>query len=218
MNNILPAKKRVSPLKPYIKIKIASNAGCSAATAFWYNNIRFASQINTMAIRIFVTGGTFDKEYNEITGQLFFKETHLPEMISRSRVTPEVNVTTLMMIDSLDMNAQERIMIANQCNSAAENQIIITHGTDTMAVTAAVLAESVKNKTIVLTGAMIPYKFGSSDGFFNLGCALAFVQSLPVGVYVAMNGRYFNWNNVKKNRSTGQFEEVLQTAAFVPES
>jgi L-asparaginase len=161
-----------------------------------------------MAIRIFVTGGTFDKEYNEITGQLFFKETHLPEMIMRSRVTPDVKVSTLMMIDSLDMTSAERIMIAERCNTTIEDKIIITHGTDTMAVTASVLAENVKGKTIVLTGAMIPYKFGSSDGFFNLGCALAFVQSLSPGVYVAMNGRYFNWNNVRKNRQSGQFEEL----------
>ena len=161
-----------------------------------------------MAIRIFVTGGTFDKEYNEITGQLFFKETHLPEMISRSRVTPEVTVRTLMMIDSLDMTSADRNLIVDQCNTTPEDKIIVTHGTDTMAVTAAVLAEKVKGKTIVLTGAMIPYKFGSSDGFFNLGCALAFVQSLPHGVYVAMNGRWFNWNNVKKNRQSGQFEEL----------
>jgi L-asparaginase len=161
-----------------------------------------------MSIRIFVTGGTFDKEYNEITGQLFFKETHLPEMIVRSRVTPEVTVRTLMMIDSLDMTAEDRTFIVSQCVSAPENKIIITHGTDTMSVTAGVLAEKVSGKTIVLTGAMIPYKFGSSDGFFNLGCALAFVQSLPHGVYVAMNGRYFNWNNVRKNRQTGQFEEL----------
>jgi L-asparaginase len=161
-----------------------------------------------MSIRIFVTGGTFDKEYNEITGQLFFKETHLPEMISRSRVTPKVEVSTLMMIDSLDMTPGNRMLIAEQCNSVSENQIIITHGTDTMSVTAAVLAEKVPGKTVVLTGAMIPYKFGSSDGFFNLGCALAFVQTLPPGVYVVMNGRCFDWDNVRKNRQTGQFEEL----------
>ena len=150
----------------------------------------------------------FDKEYNEITGQLYFKETHLPEMIARSRVSPQVIVTTLMMIDSLDMKQIDRELIANQCANTPEDQIIITHGTDTMAVTAATLAGKVAGKTIVLTGAMIPYKFGSSDGFFNLGCALAFVQSLPKGVYVVMNGRYFNWDNVRKNRQTGQFEEV----------
>lgn len=163
-----------------------------------------------MSICIFVTGGTFDKEYNEITGQLFFKETHLPEMISRSRVTPQVTVRTLMMIDSLEMTPEHRQLIARHCNDAPENKIIVTHGTDTMAVTAALLAEKVPGKTIVLTGAMIPYKFGSSDGFFNLGCALAFVQTLPPGVYISMNGRYFNWNNVRKNRQTGQFEELNQ--------
>ena len=161
-----------------------------------------------MSIRIFVTGGTFDKEYNEITGQLFFKETHLPEMIARSRVSPQVTVTTLMMIDSLDMKPIDRELIANQCINTPEEKIIITHGTDTMSVTAAVLAGKLPDKTIVLTGAMIPYKFGSSDGFFNLGCALAFVQTLPHGVYVSMNGRYFNWDNVRKNRITGQFEEL----------
>ena len=163
-----------------------------------------------MSIRIFVTGGTFDKEYNEINGQLFFKETHLPEMITRSRVPPEVEVTTLMMIDSLDMKSGDRELIVNQCNAAKEDKIIITHGTDTMAVTASVLAGKVEGKTIVLTGAMIPYKFGSSDGFFNLGCALAFVQTLPAGVYVSMNGRYFTWDNVRKNRETGIFEEIFQ--------
>ena len=161
-----------------------------------------------MAIRIFVTGGTFDKEYNEITGQLFFKETHLPEMIARSRVSPSVAVTTLMMIDSLDMKPADRELILKSCMGASEDLIIITHGTDTMAVTAAALAGKVPGKTIVLTGAMIPYKFGSSDGFFNLGCALAFVQTLPAGVYVSMNGRYFTYDNVRKNQQTGMFEEV----------
>jgi L-asparaginase len=160
------------------------------------------------AIRIFVTGGTFDKEYNELTGELFFKETHLPEMLSRSRSTVDVTVRTLMMIDSLHMTAEDRDLIAHQCRNAAEDKIIITHGTDTMTVTAAMLAQKVSNKTIVITGAMIPYKFGSSDGFFNLGNALAFAQSLPHGVYVAMNGKAFNWHNVKKNRQTGQFEET----------
>ncbi len=161
-----------------------------------------------MAIRIFVTGGTFDKEYNELTGELFFKETHLPEMLQRSRSTLEVTVRTLMMIDSLHMSDEDRELIAHQCRSAGEDRIIITHGTDTMAVTARMLAEKVPGKTIVLTGAMIPYKFGSSDGFFNLGNALAFVQSLSAGVYVAMNGRCFHSDNVRKNKQTGQFEEL----------
>jgi L-asparaginase len=161
-----------------------------------------------MTIRIFVTGGTFDKEYNELTGELFFKETHLPEMLQRSRSTLDVTVRTLMMIDSLNMTDEDRELIAVQCRNAQEKHIVITHGTDTMDVTARVLAEKVPGKTIVLTGAMIPYKFGSSDGFFNLGNALAFAQSLPDGVYVVMNGRAFNWDNVRKNKQTGQFEEL----------
>ena len=161
-----------------------------------------------MMIRIFVTGGTFDKEYNELTGELFFKETHLPEMLQRSRSTLDVTIRTLMMIDSLYMTSEDRELIASQCRAAGEEKIVITHGTDTMAETARVLAEKVPGKTIVLTGAMIPYKFGSSDGFFNLGSALAFAQLLPSGVYVSMNGRYFDWNNVRKNKRTGQFEEL----------
>lgn len=161
-----------------------------------------------MSIRIFVTGGTFDKEYNELTGELFFKETHLPEMLNRSRSTLDVTVRTLMMIDSLVMTDEDRELIVHQCKNAEEDKIVITHGTDTMTVTAKVLAEKIKTKTIILTGAMIPYKFGSSDGFFNLGAALAFAQSLPGGVYVVMNGKAFNWDNVRKNRQTGQFEEL----------
>jgi len=161
-----------------------------------------------ISIRIFVTGGTFDKEYNELTGELFFKETHLPEMLNRARCTIDVTVRTLMMIDSLNMTDEDRELIVHQCRAAEEDKIIITHGTDTMSVTARILAEKVKDKTIVITGAMIPYKFGSSDGFFNLGGALAFAQTLPPGVYVAMNGRYFTWDNVRKNRQTGQFEEL----------
>ena len=161
-----------------------------------------------MSIRIYVTGGTFDKEYNELTGELFFKETHLPEMLDRSRSTLDVTVRTLMMIDSLNMTDEDRELIVHQCVNAKDDQIIITHGTDTMTVTAKVLAEKVTGKTIILTGAMIPYKFGSSDGFFNLGAALAFVQTLPAGVYIAMNGRAFNWDNVQKNRQTGQFEPL----------
>lgn len=161
-----------------------------------------------MAIRILVTGGTFDKEYNEITGELFFKDTHLSEMLKLGRCRMEVDIRTLMMIDSLEMTEQDRVVIADNCNRAEESKIIITHGTDTMADTARYLADKVPGKTIVITGAMIPYKFGSSDGLFNLGSAMAFVQSLPQGVYVAMNGKYFNWDNVRKNRKTGQFEEL----------
>ena len=161
-----------------------------------------------MAIRIFITGGTFDKEYNEITGELFFKDTHMSELLEKGRSKVAVEIRTLMMVDSLQMTDGDRSLIAHQCRSCEETQIVVTHGTDTMSETAKVLADKVKNKTIVLTGAMIPIKFGSSDGLFNLGSALAFAQSLPHGVYVAMNGRFFNWDNVRKNKQTGVFEEV----------
>lgn len=161
-----------------------------------------------MSIRIFITGGTFDKEYNEITGQLFFKDTHMSELLKLGRSRIDVEIRTLMMIDSLEMTDADRSLIAQNCLKAAEDKIIITHGTDTMAETAKILALKAMKKTIVLTGAMIPYKFGSSDGLFNMGSALAFAQSLPHGVYVAMNGRYFNWDNVRKNRQTGGFEEL----------
>ena len=161
-----------------------------------------------MAVRIFITGGTFDKEYNEITGQLFFKDTHMPELLEKGRCRVPVEVRTLMMIDSLEMTDGDRSLIAHQCQGCEETRIVVTHGTDTMSETARYLAERVKDKTIVLTGAMIPIKFGSSDGLFNLGSALAFAQSLPHGVYVAMNGRYFHWDNVRKNKETGVFEEL----------
>jgi L-asparaginase len=174
------------------------------------------------AIRIFVTGGTFDKEYNELTGSLFFKDTHLPEMLRLGRNRVEVSIGTLMMIDSLEMTDAHRALILERCRQADEARILITHGTDTMVETAAALAasmirdgprsgtstRSIREKTIVLTGAMIPYAFGSSDGLFNLGSALSFVQILPAGVYVAMNGRCFEWDRVRKNRETGVFEEA----------
>lgn len=161
-----------------------------------------------MKIRVFVTGGTFDKEYNELDGTLYFKDTHLPEMLKLGRCKVAVDVRALMLIDSLDMTETDREIILEQCRKAKEARIVITHGTDTMEETARVLGKWITDKTIVLTGAMVPYKFGSSDGLFNLGSALAFAQTLPRGVYIAMNGRYFTWDNVKKNRKTGVFEEV----------
>jgi L-asparaginase len=161
-----------------------------------------------MSIRIFITGGTFDKEYNEINGQLYFKDTHLHELLELGRCRVPVEIRTLMMIDSLEMTKEDRELIVHQCIHAEEDRIIITHGTDTMSDTSKVLAEKVFNKTIILTGAMIPIKFGSSDGLFNLGSALAFAQSLPHGIYVAMNGRFFHWDNVRKNKQTGIFEEI----------
>ena len=163
------------------------------------------------AIRILVTGGTFDKEYNELIGTLAFKHTHLPEMLRLGRCRAEVSISTLMMIDSLDMTDADRASIVEQCRQAAESHIVVTHGTDTMVETAAALATTLPaaaGKTIVLTGAMIPYAFGSSDGLFNLGSALSFVQVLPPGVYLAMNGRYFAWDRVRKNRESGMFEAI----------
>lgn len=160
-------------------------------------------------IRIFVTGGTFDKEYNELTGELYFKETHIHQMLELGRCKVPVEIRTLMMIDSLNMTMEDREIIAFNCLKCEEDRIVITHGTDTMVETAKVIAEKVKNKTIVLTGAMIPYTFGSSDGLFNLGSAIAFVQVLPYGVYIVMNGKYFNYDNVRKNKKTGIFEEIV---------
>lgn len=162
-----------------------------------------------MAIRIFVTGGTFDKEYNELTGELFFQDSHIHEMLLLGRCKLDLKIRTLMLEDSLSMTDADRKIILENCLSASEDKIVITHGTDMMVATAKVLGEVIVDKTIVLTGAMIPYKFGSSDGLFNLGSALAFVQTLPPGVYVSMNGKYFKWDKVQKNRKTGIFEEIL---------
>ena len=164
-----------------------------------------------MSIRVFVTGGTFDKEYDEIRGELYFQDTHLPEMMRQARCVLDLEIRTLMMIDSLAMTDADRALIADNCRRAEEDRIVITHGTDTMADTARVLADTVEGKTIVLTGAMIPYAFGSSDGLFNMGSALSFVQVLPPGVYVTMNGRWFPWNDVRKDRKTGRFERLRES-------
>jgi L-asparaginase len=164
-------------------------------------------------IRIVVTGGTFDKEYNELTGELFFKETHVRDMLRLGRSHLEVEIETAMMIDSLEMTDDLRQQILLRCIDAPETRIVITHGTDTMEQTAAILGKNLSGKTIVLTGAMVPYTFGSSDGMFNLGTALAFVQTLAPGVYVAMNGRCFDWREVHKNRRLGVFESVPRAKA-----
>jgi L-asparaginase len=161
-----------------------------------------------MAIRIFVTGGTFDKEYDEVHGRLFFKDTHVAEMLSLGRSRVPVSVRTLMMIDSLEMTDADRDLIVSNCRQCEESRIVITHGTDTMVETAAAIAAAELGKTIVVTGAMIPYAFGSSDGLFNLGSALSFAQVLPAGVYVAMNGAVFKWDQVRKDKKTGHFEAV----------
>jgi L-asparaginase len=161
-----------------------------------------------MPIRILVTGGTFDKEYNERTGQLFFRDTNVGEMLNLGRSRLDVSIRTIMMVDSLEMTDADRDLIVQNCLQSEEARIVITHGTDTMTDTAAAVARAVTGKTVVLTGAMIPYAFGSSDGLFNLGSALSFVQVLPPGVYIAMNGKCFPWDRVRKNRERGEFEEI----------
>jgi L-asparaginase len=165
--------------------------------------------MNPEPVRILVTGGTFDKKYDELRGTLSFKDTHVHEMLRLGRSRVDVVIETLMMIDSLDMADEDRRAIVERCRTAGESRLLVTHGTDTMVETARALATAVSplgSKTIVLTGAMIPYAFGSSDGLFNLGSALSFVQALEPGVYIAMNGRWFPWDRVRKNKSTGVFE------------
>ena len=159
-------------------------------------------------IRILVTGGTFDKTYDQISGRLVFGDTHVPEMLKLGHSRVEVSIRTLMMVDSLEMTPADREVIVRNVQQSEESRIVITHGTDTMVETAAAIAAGVGDKTVVLTGAMVPYAFGSSDGLFNLGSALSFAQVLPPGVYVAMNGQYFVWDSVQKNRATGIFEEL----------
>ncbi|HUU35510.1 MAG TPA: asparaginase domain-containing protein [Vicinamibacterales bacterium] len=160
-------------------------------------------------IRILVTGGTFDKEYDEVRGRLFFKDTHVQEMLLKGRSRVPVSIRTLMMIDSLDMTDADRALVVEQCRQSDVDRLVVTHGTDTMVETArAIAGAGLAMKTVVLTGAMIPYAFGSSDGLFNLGSALSFAQVLPAGVYVAMNGQCFRWDEVRKNRDTAMFERV----------
>jgi L-asparaginase len=162
-----------------------------------------------MNVHILVTGGTFDKEYDELTGQLFFRDTHVPEMLHRGRCRLTVETETVMMVDSLELDGARRAEIVERARASAEDAIVITHGTDTMCETAQALGRaSLAGKTIVLTGAMVPYAFGSSDGMFNLGSAVSFARVLPPGVYIAMNGQYFTWNNVRKNRDAGCFEAI----------
>ena len=161
-----------------------------------------------MSVRIFITGGTFDKEYDEITGKLYFQDTHMGEILELGRSRLKVKITTLMLIDSLEMTDDDRLKILDHCKSVDENQIVITHGTDTMTKTCSVLANAKLKKTIILTGAMIPYKFGTSDCLFNIASALAYVQTMPYGVYITMNGRVFLHDKVIKNRETGIFEEI----------
>ncbi|MDX6770768.1 MAG: asparaginase domain-containing protein [Elusimicrobiota bacterium] len=158
-----------------------------------------------MRVRVLVTGGTFDKEYDERRGTLSFRRTHVPEMLALGRCRVPARVQVLMMKDSLLMTAADRRRILAACRRAPETRLVVTHGTDTMAETAAVLGRGLRGKTVVLTGAMRPYRFGSSDGLFNLGSALSFAQALGPGVFVAMNGRAFPWDRVRKDRRRGVF-------------
>ena len=158
-----------------------------------------------MNTAVFVTGGTFDKEYNEIGGTLYFRDSHLEEMLERGRCGLSIRLQVVMLKDSLELTDQDRMAILTACQSCDEPRIVVTHGTDTMEDTARYLADNLHGKTVVLTGAMIPYTFGSSDGLFNLGSALSFVQVLPAGVYIAMNGRFFEAHNVYKDRQRGIF-------------
>ena len=161
-----------------------------------------------MTLRLIATGGTFDKHYNELNGVLGFSESHMPEVIQRARLTIPVELQVLPLLDSLDMQDPDRQRVLAACELAPEKAIVIVHGTDTMPQTAAVLGAANLGKTVVLTGAMIPYEIANSDALFNLGFACGVAQTLAPGVYVAMNGQVFAWNNVTKNRAAGVFEPL----------
>jgi len=159
-------------------------------------------------IRVLITGGTIDKEYNPVTGELTFAKSHLTNMLNQVRCRVKVVLEEVMLKDSLQMRNEDREEILKKCIDCLENRIIITHGTDTMVETARVLGKSLKGKTVVVVGALIPYAFGASDALFNLGCAFSAVQTLPGGVYITMNGKIFSWDHVRKNRESGEFEEI----------
>lgn len=161
-----------------------------------------------MAIRIIITGGTFDKHYDELKGVLAFKDSHLPDIIRQVRVTVPVELEINQLVDSLDMGDEHRRSVLEACGRAPEEHIVITHGTDRMAETARLLGPADLPKTIVLTGAMVPYSVAGSDALFNLGCAVQAVQLLPRGVWVVMNGRAFRWDRVRKNFEKGVFEDA----------
>jgi L-asparaginase len=158
------------------------------------------------AVRIIVTGGTFDKQYDAIKGELTFKDTHLPAILAQARVTLPVEIEINQLIDSLHMTDEHRARVLEACRAAPERSLVVIHGTDTMAETARVVGAAGLAKTIVFTGAMIPYSVQGSDALFNLGFALATAQALPPGAYVAMNGRVFSWDKVRKDRAGGTFE------------
>ena len=157
-------------------------------------------------IRLIITGGTIDKQYNELNGELYFPNTQMTELLIQARCTVPIVTELLMLKDSLDMGDSDRVKISNACLQASENKIMMTHGTDTMVATAGQLAKTVKNKTIVLFGAMIPYRLGHSDALFNFGCAMSAVQLLGEGVFICMNGKIFDWDNVQKLTEVGRFD------------
>jgi L-asparaginase len=161
-----------------------------------------------MKIRLIITGGTFDKDYDVLKGELSFKQSHLPGILEQIRCTLPVSLEINQLIDSLEMGPEDRQKILTSCITATEKHILITHGTDTMIETAAVLGKAALEKTIVMTGAMVPYAVSNSDAVFNLGCGFCAVQLLGRGVYIAMNGRIFPWDGVRKNYSLGIFEAV----------
>ena len=166
-----------------------------------------------MTIRIIITGGTFDKHYDEVGGNLGFKDTHLPEILKFVRCAVPIELELNQLIDSLDMLTANRLQVLESCTKAPEEHIVITHGTDTMVETAAVLGRAGLPKTVVLTGAMVPYVFNNSDAVFNLGCAVTAVQILPRGVFIVMNGRVFHWDDVQKNREQGIFARKSESPA-----
>ncbi|MGZ3524174.1 MAG: asparaginase domain-containing protein [Thermodesulfobacteriota bacterium] len=159
-------------------------------------------------IRVLITGGTIDKEYNPVTGELTFAKSHLTNMLNQVRCRAKVVLEEIMLKDSLQMRSEDREEILKKCIDCPESRIVITHGTDTMVETARVLGKNVKGKTVVLVGALIPYAFGASDALFNLGCAFSAVQALREGVYITMNGKILSWDHVRKNRESGEFEEI----------
>ena len=162
--------------------------------------------VNIMKIRLFITGGTIDKVYNQLNGELEFDQTHFPEILSRARLEVDLLIEQLLLIDSLDMVDADRELIVEKSTKCEEKHILITHGTDTMCETAKLLGESSIDKTIVLFGSMVPYAVNGSDAFFNFGCALGSLQLLEAGVYIAMNGRILPWTDVEKNRNLGIFQ------------
>ncbi len=160
-----------------------------------------------MAIKLIVTGGTIDKIYDERNGELAFSDSHIHEMLKQSRCEVPISIKPLMLIDSLYMDDDDREKILRECKNSEESQIVITHGTDTMVETAKKLGDSIQGKTIVIFGAMVPYKLQGSDSLFNLGNAINAAQCLQPGVYITMNGRIFSWDKVRKNKEKGIFEE-----------